>query len=106
MKNGQMIKDYGIVFDNDGVFSIITTPDIKYLFAGSSVGGRLKQISLESQEVVHDYGKIHDGTIACLETTRDTKWLIIDSNDKHVYRISVENREVEKSLARFVIISS
>jgi hypothetical protein len=77
------------------VLSIITTPDKKYLFSASR-GGHLKQISLESQPVLHDYGEIHHRSIFCLETTRDSKWLITWSFDKNVKRISVENREVDK----------
>jgi hypothetical protein len=62
-------------------------------------------MSIESQQIVHDYGKIHDDDakhygcsppkerdgIACLETTSDNKWLIIRGDDKHVKRISIEN---------------
>jgi WD40 repeat protein len=77
VRHGQMIKDYGAIFQR-GVRSIITTPDKKYIFA-ASYEGYLKQISPKSQEVVHDYGKIHTGSITCLETTRDSKWLITGS---------------------------
>jgi WD40 repeat protein len=80
MRNGQMIKDHGPTFEKDAVWSITTTPDNKWLFAAST-GGYLKQISLESQQVAHDYGKIHDDYIRCLETTRDNKWLITCSYD-------------------------
>jgi hypothetical protein len=54
-----MIEDYGAVFENDSVQSMISTPDNKWLFAASK-RGHLKQIPLESHEEVHDYGKIHD----------------------------------------------
>jgi hypothetical protein len=57
-----MIKDYGVIFEGEGVFSMIISPDNRNLFA-ASIGGQLKQICLESQEVVHDYGKIHDDRI-------------------------------------------
>jgi hypothetical protein len=67
-----MMKDYGPIFKNNQVQSITTTPDIKWLFAASS-GGHLNQISLVSYKVVHDHGKIHDRSITCLETTRDSK---------------------------------
>jgi hypothetical protein len=77
VRHGQMIKDYGAIFQR-GVRSIITTADKKYIFA-ASYEGHLKQISPESQEVVHDYGKIHDYSITCLETTRNSKWLITGS---------------------------
>jgi hypothetical protein len=50
-----------------------TTPDNKWLFAASREG-HLKQISLKSQQEVHDYGKIHDDGINRLETTKDSKW--------------------------------
>jgi hypothetical protein len=60
-----------------------TTPDTKYLFAASEEG-HLKQISLQSQQVVHDYCKIHIGLIGYLETTRDSKWLITGSPNSHV----------------------
>jgi hypothetical protein len=100
-----MIKSYGQIFEN-GVMSMITTPDKKYLFAANK-GGRLKQISLESQEVVHDYEQIHNGQIPCLETTRHcvettrhSKWLITGSKDMHVKRISIENREVDKDFGQ------
>jgi WD40 repeat protein len=75
VRNGQLIKDYGQNFGDNGVLSIILTSDNKWLFSGSSKG-HLKQISLETQQVVHDYGKIHDTYNMCLETTRDSKWLI------------------------------
>jgi hypothetical protein len=69
-----MIKDLGAIFE-DGVLSMITTPDNKWLFV-ASMGGYLMQISLESQQEVHYYGKIHYTRILCLEITRDSKWLI------------------------------
>ncbi len=43
VSDGQMINDYGATFENDGIRSITTTPDNKYLFAGSNTG-YLKQI--------------------------------------------------------------
>jgi WD40 repeat protein len=88
--DGKMIKDYGVVFGDGGVWSITTTPDNEWFFAASRLG-HLKQMSLESQQVVHDYGKIHEHPVTCLETTRDSKWLITGSRDNHVRRISVEN---------------
>jgi WD40 repeat protein len=78
----------------EGVAKITTTLDNKFLFAASN-GGCLKQISLESQEVVHDYGQIHAHDITGLESTRDSKWLITRGYDNRVKRISVENRELE-----------
>jgi WD40 repeat protein len=95
VRHGQMTKDYGAIFENYGAQSIVITPDKKYLFATNDVG-HLKQISLESREVICDYKKIHDNRINCLETTKDSKSLITGSYDKHVKRISVKNREVEK----------
>jgi hypothetical protein len=65
VRHGQMIKDYGPIFGATGVLSIITTPDNKHLFAGST-GGHLKHICLDSQELVRDYGKIHENFIYCL----------------------------------------
>jgi hypothetical protein len=50
--------------------------------------------------VVQDYGKIHSYDIACLETTRDSKWLITGGYDGHVKRISVESREVDKDFGQ------
>jgi WD40 repeat protein len=67
-----MIKDYGAILKRDRVWSITTTPENKWLFAASNKR-HLKQISLESQEVVHDYWKIDDDSFGCLETTRDNK---------------------------------
>jgi hypothetical protein len=68
-----MIKDYGAIFGSYKVLTITTTPDNKWLFAASNEG-HLKQISLESQQVVHNYGQIHDLGITRLETTRDSRW--------------------------------
>ena len=67
-----MIKDYDPIFEC-GVVSMITTPNKKWLFF-ASYGGHLKQISLETQQVVHDYRQIHGHQIqghqiTCLETT-------------------------------------
>jgi hypothetical protein len=90
-----MIKDYGAMLENVGVESIITTADNKWLFAASNEG-HMKQISLKSQQVVHDYGQIHDDGISWLEITRDSKWLITSSYDEHVKRISVKERQVDK----------
>jgi hypothetical protein len=89
-----MIIDYGPIF-GDGLESITTTPDNKWLFAASTAG-HLKQICLKSQKVVHDYGQIHGTSIKCLETTRDSKWLLTGGYDGHVKRISVKNKEVDK----------
>jgi WD40 repeat protein len=92
-----MVKDYGAVFKNCGVSSMTITPDNKYLFVGG-YEGNLKQFSLESQQVVHDYGLIHEDLIFCLETTRDSKWLYTGSYDRFVIRISIENRQVDEYL--------
>jgi WD40 repeat protein len=89
-----MIKDYGPIL-GESLESITTTPDNKWLFAASPEG-HLKQISLESQKVVHDYGLIHSRTIKCLETTRDSKWLFTGGYDGQVKRISVKNKKVNK----------
>jgi hypothetical protein len=84
VSDGRMIKDHGQLFHDGirkkfispgGIKSMVTTPDSKYLFA-ASVRGQLKQMCIESQEVVHDYGKIHGSHISCLQTTRDSKYLI------------------------------
>jgi WD40 repeat protein len=85
VSDGKMIKHHGQVFEGEGVQSITTTLDNKYLFAGSN-RGNLKQINLdlEGQEIVSHYPKIHDNAITCLETTRDSKWLFTGSYDKHV----------------------
>jgi WD40 repeat protein len=99
VRNGQMTKDHGVIFEDNAIRSMITTPDNNYLFTGS-FSGHLKQISLKSQQEVHDYGKIHCSEISCLQTTRDSKWLITGSWDFHVKRISVENREVDKDFGQ------
>jgi WD40 repeat protein len=83
VRHGQTIKDSGAIFENYGKQSITTTPDNKWLFA-AGLEGHLKQISLKTQQVVHDYGKIHDEEIIRLQTTRDSKWLITGSADMHV----------------------
>jgi WD40 repeat protein len=49
----------------------------------------------KNQELVHDYRKIHDKKITCLETTRNSKWLITGSYDNHVKIISIDNREID-----------
>jgi hypothetical protein len=96
---GKLIKDYGAIFGVYGIQSTIITFDNKYLFANST-GGQLKQISLESQEIVGDYGKINNDVIRCLETSRDSKWVFISDDDFHVKRISVENREFDKDFGK------
>jgi hypothetical protein len=85
-----MIKHYSALSEN-GIASMATTPDSKYLFAGSDTGN-LQQICVESQEVVHDYGKIHYDCISNMQTTTDSKYVIIVSLDKHIMRVSIENR--------------
>jgi hypothetical protein len=50
--------------------------------------------------VVQDYGKIHSSCIICLETTRDSKWVITGGRDGHVKRISVESRQVDKDFGK------
>jgi WD40 repeat protein len=97
VRTGKMIKDFGEEFWGEGIRSIITTPDGKYLFAAGN-HGHLKQICLESQQVVHDYGRIHNESIDCLETTRDSKWLFTGNPEGHLKRISVEKREVDRDL--------
>jgi hypothetical protein len=64
VSGGQMIKDYGPTFENNGVESITTTPNNKWLFAAIN-RGHLKQIYLESQQEVYDYRQIHDYAITC-----------------------------------------
>jgi WD40 repeat protein len=51
---------------------------------------------VERQEILCDYGKIHDHEIDCLETSRESKWLITGSRDREVKIISVDNRETDK----------
>ena len=74
-----MIKDYGIISEG-GVTRIITTPDNKWLFVVTGKG-EIKQISLESQEVAHDYVKIFDHSLWGLETTSDSKCLITSGKE-------------------------
>jgi WD40 repeat protein len=54
VRNGQMIKGQGAILERDGVWSITTTPDNKWLFAAINKW-HLKQIYLEIQEVVHEF---------------------------------------------------
>jgi WD40 repeat protein len=65
---------------------MITTPDNKFLFAGSRCGN-LKQICLEIKKVVYDYGTIHCDVINCLQIKRDSKYLITGGWDGRVKRI-------------------
>jgi WD40 repeat protein len=98
VETGQMIKAYGPIFENDFVLQITLTPDNKWLFA-ASIEGHLKQYSLRSQKLIHDYGQIHGERIGCLVTTRDSKWLIT-SVENHVRRISVKNRKIKKDFGQ------
>ena len=62
MSDGRKIIQYPNLFQRGGISSMVTSPDKKYLFVGESGGdgcGSLKQICIESQQVVHDYGIIH-----------------------------------------------
>jgi hypothetical protein len=88
-----MIKDYSALIRH-GIWSMITTPDGKYLFAGGDFG-KLMQICVESLEVVHDYGQVQDDHISCLQTTRDSKYVITGAGMR-VKRISIEDRAVDK----------
>jgi WD40 repeat protein len=92
VSDGRLVKHYLRLFEN-GIGSMITTPDSNFFFASSE--GKLKQICLESQEVVHDYGQTHDSGYCILQTTRDSKYLMIGGPGNHVKRISIENRAVE-----------
>jgi WD40 repeat protein len=95
-----MIKDHGRIFKHDGVQTITTTPDTKWLFAASPEG-HLKQIRLDGHEEVKDYGDIYNGHhITCLEKTRDSKWLFTGSYDGHVKRINVKYRKEDKDIGR------
>jgi WD40 repeat protein len=98
VETGQMIKAYGPIFENDIVLQITLTPDNEWLFA-ASWKGHLKQYSLRSQKLIHDYGQIHGERIGCLVTTRDSKWLIT-SVENHVRRISVKNRKIKKDFGQ------
>jgi WD40 repeat protein len=93
-----MTKDFGEIF-GDGVFAITLTPDNKWLFAATH-RGHLKQICLETQEVVMDFGRVHMKHVTCFETTSDSKWLISGGLDRGIKRISVENKEVDKVLVQ------
>ena len=97
VSDGRMIKHYHQLLE-DGISSLITTHDSKYLFAGGK-RGQLKQICLESQELVHDYGKIYNSDIYQLQTTRDSKY-VISGGGKRVTRISIKNRDVEEEFGR------
>jgi hypothetical protein len=96
-----MIKVYGPMFENGpmhdhGVASMTTTADNEWLFVAGK-RGHLKQISLASQEVVHDYGKIQYVGIECLESTRDSKWLIFASYwASEAKKILIEHRVDDK----------
>ena len=99
VRNGKMVKDFGPIFGNDPTKSVMTTSDNNYLFA-ASYGGKLKQVSLKSQKAVNDYGEVHDHGVSCMETTRDSKWLIICTFYQDVIRFSVEHREFDKVLGQ------
>jgi hypothetical protein len=102
--DGLMIKDYGQMFEHNfmlehGVLSMTTTADNEWLFV-TSMRGHLKQISLASQEVVHDYGKIQYDVIKCLESTRDSKWLITASYGVgEANKILIEHRIDDKDFS-------
>ena len=92
-----MIKDYGPINQN-GTDNIILTPDSEWLFA-TGKEGQLKQYSLRSQKLIHDYGIIHGTRIGLLQTTKDSDWLITSSYN-NVYRVSIENRQVDKDFGQ------
>ena len=59
VSDGRMVKHCRGIFGIT-VWSMIATPDNKYLFVSGRVNGDpyLRQICLKSQEVVHDYGEL------------------------------------------------
>ena len=92
-----MIKDFGPIYQN-GTSNIILTPDSEWLFA-TCKEGQLKQYSQRSQKLIQDYGIIHGKKIGELQITKDSKWLIT-SAENNVYRISVDNRQVDKDFGQ------
>jgi WD40 repeat protein len=93
ISDGCVIKHYERLF-HGGIASIITTPDSKYLIAGGG-SGDLIQICVESQEVVHEYTKIHIERMNCMQITRDSKYLITCAGSSFK-KISIANRALEK----------
>lgn len=65
-----MVKQYE--FD-DLIILVITTPDNKYAFVGH-VGSSLRQICIDSQTVVKDYGEIHADIIRSMAVTKDSNF--------------------------------
>jgi hypothetical protein len=105
VSDGRMIEHNRRMYGR-GIKYMITTPDSKYLFAVDKHDDNLKQICIETQKVVHDYGANFGGSITFLQTTRDSKYVITGSWAGHVKKISIENRAVEKDFYGFFFAGS
>lgn len=87
----ELVKEYLFVED---VFSVVTTFDGKYAFAGIS-DGSVHQICVDSQTVIKDYGQIHHNFSICtMALPRDNNFFITGGNDPHVRKTSIPNRKV------------
>ena len=73
--------------------AITPTVDKKYLFVGDD-SGYLKQISLRTQRLIHDYGK-PGNIIYSAATTSDNKYLFVNFCDL-VSQYQIDSREVVK----------
>jgi hypothetical protein len=86
----ELVKAY--LFDSR-VYSVITSFDSKHSFAGLE-DGSLKQICIDSQTVIKDYGKINNMAITTMALTRYTKFLVSSSYDNRLIKISIPNQKV------------
>jgi hypothetical protein len=79
--------------------SVITTFDRKHAFAGL-VDGSLRQICIDSQKVIKNYGKVHETCIISIAVSRDNSFLITSGEDQRVLKISITHQKVVKDFGR------
>ena len=103
IENGNLVKNYGPIFDLDVVCTAIMT-DGKFLFvAGSNfdLQGQVKQLDIENRNIVQDYGCIEDDVIISLEISYDNQYLYVGFREKGIFLIDIYRMIVIRKFCGF-----
>jgi hypothetical protein len=90
-----MLKDFKRVYDGP-IQCLLVTTDSKSLFIGGKQGS-LVQISIETNALLKNYGKIYDSEIVSMQVTANSHYLLaVPDEDTEIKKISVQKMVVLK----------
>lgn len=73
--------------------------DNRYLFTSDKFGD-VKQIDIESKEIVHEYNKAHPSLVLAMKATNDGKYLFSTCKDGHMKKLDIANKDYSYDFGR------